>query len=611
MPFRSRRKLAVAAALIPLASAQLANTFVYVGDAGVSAQQLFLGAPHKLYFVDKTENNPLKIKGHPAWASEVDTRTWTARPMDIATNAFCAGGTVLGDGTWLNVGGNQAVVAGGVGASDGQGAAPDAQKGDNMYGNADGRKAVRTLLPTDDGTAEWIDDPDNYLPHERWYPTLETLEDGRAIIFGGCQNGGYVNDANQDNPTYEFFPKDNSGLTTLGILQQTLPVNLYPLVWLLPSGNIFIQSGWQAVVFDYKNKAEYPLANIPDAVRVYPASAATTVLPMTPANNWTASILFCGGTNLQNTDWDPTNRNIVQVPTERSCVKIQPDVDSTWYQEDALDEGRSMGQFINLPDGRLFFVNGCGQGTAGYGNQSWAIGQSYGDVPRLTAYYFDASQDRGKRWSTAGSSTTARMYHSSAVLLPDGSVVVSGSNPNADFVSAENPPTTPNNNYKYFSETSIEVFYPDYWDKPRPAPANMPSTITYGGDSFDIELSKADLADTTANIARTKAVIIRTGFSTHALNMGQRHVELQVSFSTNELGGATLHVAQLPPNPAILAPGPAMFFVVVNGVPSNASWVMIGDGKVGQQNIGATSQLPVPTWSQEVADQATQLKIKF
>lgn len=27
--------------------------------------------------------------------------------MDIRTNAFCAGGTVLGDGMWLNIGGNQ------------------------------------------------------------------------------------------------------------------------------------------------------------------------------------------------------------------------------------------------------------------------------------------------------------------------------------------------------------------------------------------------------------------------------------------------------------------------------------------------------------------------
>jgi len=29
-------------------------------------------------------------------------------------------------------------------------------------------------------------------------------------------------------------------------------------------------------------------------------------------------------------------------------------------------EARSMGQFINLPDGRLFLLNGIANGTAGY-----------------------------------------------------------------------------------------------------------------------------------------------------------------------------------------------------------------------------------------------------
>lgn len=51
--------------------------------------------------------------------------------------------------------------------------------------------------------------------------------------------------------------------------------------------------------------------------------------------------------------------------------------------------------------------------------------------------------------------------------------------------------------------------------------------------------------------------------------MGQRYVELQTSYLVDtESGVTTLFVNQLPPNPAILAPGPAMLFLVVNGVPS-------------------------------------------
>ena len=39
--------------------------------------------------------------------------------------------------------------------------------------------------------------------------------------------------------------------------------------------------------------------------------------------------------------------------------------------------------------------------------------------------------------------------------------------------------------------------------------------------------------------------------------MGQRYVQLDSTYTGNSDGSATLHVSQLPPNPAILAPGPA------------------------------------------------------
>ena len=106
-----------------------------------------------------------------------------------------------------------------------------------------------------------------------------------------------MNDASQTNPTYEFFPSQGNPIAS-PILQTTLPVNLYPLTWLLPSGNILIQSNWATVVLNYQTNVETPLDNIPSAVRTYPASAGTAMLPLTPGNNWTATIMFCGGTDL-------------------------------------------------------------------------------------------------------------------------------------------------------------------------------------------------------------------------------------------------------------------------------------------------------------------------
>ena len=55
-------------------------------------------------------------------------------------------------------------------------------------------------------------------------------------------------------------------------------------------------------------------------------------------------------------------------------------------------------------------------------------------------------------------------------------------------------------------------------------------------------------------------------------NMGQRYLELGHSYTGYSNNTATLHVRQLPRNPATFAPGPAFIFVVVNGRPSSDDW---------------------------------------
>ncbi|MBW0502782.1 hypothetical protein O181_042497 [Austropuccinia psidii MF-1] len=557
-----------------LRSGKTPNTFEVVGNSGASAQMMFLGTPTKTYIIDKVENNEMKLNGLPVWATSYDTESNTPTPMPILSNTFCNGGNVLGNGTWLNVGGNQAVTYGGLTASSTS----------NPYQNKDGGKSIRLLTPCNDNSCQW----NEVVPMttRRWYPTLETLEDGSIIIIGGDDWGGYVNDKGQNNPTYEYFPS-RGNVTGLNLLAISLPANLYPLTWLLPSGNLFLNANWNNAILDYKTNTEYAIANIPHAVRTYPGSAANAMLPLTPANNWTATLVFCGGTNLQPDQW-VLNWNIAAYPADSSCVTITPDTDPTWRDDDPLPEGRSMGNFIFLPDGRLFLLNGIGKGTAGYGNTSWAIGQSFGDQPLYQPAYYDPYSPRGSKWSRPSdlkASTVARVYHSAAVLLPDGSIQSSGSNPNADYVA----PGTPG--YPYYTEYRVERFYPDYYNKPRPQPSGIPTTIGYGGNYFDLKLNKADISSSNA-LEQTKVVIIRPGFSTHAMNMGQRYVQLSSTYETNPDGSATLHVAQLPPNPAILAPGPAFLFVVVKGVPSIGAMVMVGNGQLGAQPTANQTPLP-------------------
>ena len=114
----------------------------WINTQYISLLQAFLGTLDMVYVVDKVENNPADIDGHPAWAAEWSLNASSGRPMDIVTNTFCAvrvfastvrlslthiraqGGNVLGNGTWLNVGGNQAVTYGGLTANSQTGGAP-------------------------------------------------------------------------------------------------------------------------------------------------------------------------------------------------------------------------------------------------------------------------------------------------------------------------------------------------------------------------------------------------------------------------------------------------------------------------------------------------------
>ena len=320
------------------------------------------------------------------------------------------------------------------------------------------------------------------------------------------------------------------------------------------------------------------------AIRTYPASGASVMLPLTPANNYTATVLFCGGQNLQAEAFNPSQYNIASYPADTSCVSITPDLSTKWTTKVAtLPEGRTMGNFILLPDGTIFLANGGRLGTAGYGTEDWTLGDSYATSPILQPLIYDPATRKFTR-TGMGSTTIPRLYHSTAVLLPDGAVLIAGSNPHPDYTI----------NTQYPTEYRTERFYPSYYASPRPEPSGLLSEIGYGGWYFNVSLSATDLANGgEAAVNSTKVVIIRTGFSTHGLNMGQRLIELDSTYTYDaSSGSAILHVAQLPPNPAVLAPGPAVIHVVVGGVPSVGRMIMVGSGRIGVQGVQEVVSLP-------------------
>lgn len=219
---------------------------------------------------------------------------------------------------------------------------------------------------------------------------------------------------------------------------------------------------------------------------------------------------------------------------------------------------------------------------------------SYADQPIFEPVMYSPGAPSGSQWSRDGlsPSSISRMYHSTATILPDGtpdvlssfllfnsdsiphhagSVFVTGSNPNADF----------NNSVKYPTEYRVEKFYPSYFNERRPEPRGLPSQLSYGGAYFNVSIQKDDMFGDTDYLQDAKVVLLRPGFSTHTMvcskpckysdtvtdserkNMGQRLVELQVTYTSDRDGSAVLHCSQLPPNPAIMPPGPACEFFVL------------------------------------------------
>ena len=324
------------------------------------------------------------------------------------------------------------------------------------------------------------------------------------------------------------------------------------------------------------------------------------MLPLTPVNNYTPTLLFCGGQHMDDYSWG--NYSYPFVPTwnisaSNDCQRITPEpIDGSspaYVQDDSLPIGRTMGQFIALPDGTFLVINGAQYGTAGYAQSTLTVppeampfGESLATGPVLQPAIYNPEAPAGSRWSTAnlGSSTIPRLYHSSALLLPDGSVLVAGSNPNIDV----------NLNTIYPTTYTAEYFYPPYFSaKTRPAPQNVPKTLSYGGNYFDITIPSTSYSGSTNDAAdNTKIWLIRPGFTTHAMNMGQRMLQLNHTYTAYQNGTITLHTAQLPPNPNVFQPGPAFLFVTISGVPSNGTYVLVGNGQIGQQPTAPAGALP-------------------
>ncbi|KAI0327729.1 DUF1929-domain-containing protein [Cubamyces sp. BRFM 1775] len=608
--------VSLGAASAAVAQSHAPGSFEDGGDTLVSAMMMFLGNTDKVYILDKSEGNAAKFGDYPAMGAVYDIASRKAETMAVTTNVFCASGMHLPNGSFATFGGNGAVGKGGNISDVKYPDNPWQGLYDTQYGDYDGTKAIRILNPCGDGddftspNCQWFDNASLLsMQSQRWYSAAEPMGDGTIVLIGGFSNGGYINrnypntdpayEGGAANPTYEFFPANGRQQQFMNFMNKTSGLNAYALTYLMPSGKMLVQANYSTVLWDPLTNEETDLPDMPgQIVRVYPASGANAMLPLTPENNYTPTVMFCGGIYM--TDWQWGNyswpfADTWEIPASNKCHTITPEpTDGStvdYVEDDDLPVGRTMGQFIALPDLTMLVVNGGANGTAGYSTRTYntlemPYGMSLAAEPVGQPAVYNPRAPKGQRWSTAGFDTSkiARLYHSSAILLPDASVLIAGSNPNVDVNLTAPFPTT----------YQAEVFYPSYFGAAtRPTFTGAPSTLTYGGDPFDLKVPASAYAGAANDAAdNTTVVLIRGGWTTHAMNMGQRIMQLNNTYTVNSDGSITLHVSQPPPNPNLFQPGPAMLFVTMSGIPSNGSWVIVGSGNIEQQPTKPASVLP-------------------
>ena len=148
----------------------------------------------------------------------------------------------------------------------------------------------------------------------------------------------------------------------------------------------------------------------------------------------------------------------------------------------------------------------------------------------------------GTTWTTVAAMAEARMYHSSAVLLDDGRVLIAGG--------------------EAAGRLRAQIYSPPYLFKgPRPTISSAPDAVGYGS-AFNV--GSPDAASVVS------VGLIRQAAATHAFDQNQRFVPL--TFSQN---GSNLSVTA-PANGNIAPPGYYLLVIKdANGVPSVARHVKI------------------------------------
>jgi hypothetical protein len=520
-----------APAASPAPAAAKPGSIKIVGRSGVPAMHAGLMPNGRVVFLDKVENyTELKLgNGQYAYSSEYDPVTQKVTPLAYKTNAFCSGGIFLADGRFASLGGNAPL--------------------DFIDPTVtDGFRGIRFLKRSSSDASlngqAW-NEPGTQLDTPRWYASVQIMPDDSIFIASGSLNGLDPSKPENNNPTWEMLNADGTprGVSTnMEILSKNQPYYMYPFMHLMKDGNLFVQVAKSAEIFNVgTGQAVRMLPDLPGAYRTYPNTGGSVMMPLSSANNWNPDIIICGGGPYQD----------ITAPGDPSCGRMKPlDANPAW-EMDSMPEGRGMVEGTLLADGTIVWVNGAQEGAQGFG-----VAQD----PALEVLLYDPNQPKGKRFTTGPKSTIARLYHSVALLLLDGTLLISGSNP------VEQPILTPDAKNPYVTEFRNEIYLQG--NPTRPSNVVISSKNLKVASKFTIKFTAP------ANAKNVKVSLYYGGFVTHSVHMGHRMLWLD---NTGFKAGATSQSLSvtMPPNKSVAPAGPYVVYVLVDGVPAMGQFVQV------------------------------------
>lgn len=462
-------------------------------------------------------------------------------------DSFCAAAAWRSDGTLMVTGGNSGVST-------------------SLFAPASGT-----------GTADAFS-----LADQRWYGTMLTLPDGRLAVLGGMDP--YSEDM-QTNPdaaiangrismTPEIYTPGTGWRSLTGARSRDAfgPDYLrgsYPRAWVMPSGlvaGISAERLWaldvnasngagQLTVYGAFKRA--PSANAP--VNVGATSSAVMFAP--------GKVLQAGGNGGYNGDALPASNQATVVDFTGS----RPVVTETR----AMAYARRFANLTVLPDGSVVATGGTRYGNNGGGDAVFAA---------------EIWKPSTGAWTLAASAAQVRVYHSAALLMPNGTVLSTGG-------GAPGP----------VSNLNAEVFYPPYLFRTAGGTAQLaprPAVTAVSGTSFG--WGATALADVKDGAAVARVTLTASGVVTHSFNSAQRFQELQFTRNGNRLSIA------LPANANLAPPGYYQLAVLdAQGVPSRAVTLAIGMNGVPTLTPGSTQVFDAigTAQGQAIASNAGQLGV--